>query len=295
MEQANAFVQFFQNSLNDPPPIGMVMKYNALRTSKQYERFVFVEGSSDAIFYGKAQVADLSDNSAYVYQTYQEGNGGKESVFYAYNQIKNNKDLLQDFNRCVYIVDRDWDLTIRSKNKWVSKKDETRITLTLGHSMECYFLEDNNVRTIFEEFNISEHYDNFINTYQEFIYETVNYWALKSTVIFASKMNISCRYKKQYSFDDIFSYDFRKQCCYEIDKLLVEEENMLSAIEKNSDLMRYYEKWKKKISEEPRFIRGHDAFNFLFAYINYVSKKRITVREIFDLVDKLQINLEVRI
>ncbi len=294
MAGMNSFADFFKTQVKNPLPVGMVMKYNTYRVDKTIKHFVFVEGSSDEVFYKNTTYKELADYSKYIFQNYEEKNGGKESVFYAYHQLKNDKNLQSDIDRCVFIVDRDWDNSLKSKNKWVVKKDENHITVTLGHSMECYFLENDNVKVIFQELGISNLLEDFNKTYIDFINKTSNYWALKAVMQYAFNSQSTCYYKKTYDFGDIFKYDFTKKEYIDMSKVDLEVRNMEKAISGNEDLKRYYSVWKKKILEQPRLIRGHNAFDFLYQYINTMSNLRIRTKDLFDLVNKMYVDITIR-
>lgn len=215
-------------------------------------------------------------------------------MFYAYRQIKENKDLQKDAGKCVYIVDKDWDLTLRSTNKWVNKKDEPFITMTKGHSMECYFLEKENVQRIFEHYSLTDKIAEFADFERKFVDLSLEYWALKSTVQYAMKTNVRCRYRKKHSFNEIFAFDFSKEPFFK--RQLMDEEIciMKEAIKDNEQLERYCSIWKEKIKNEPRYIRGHDYFNFLQMYLEFVLSRKVTENELFELVYNMNVDIDIK-
>ena len=290
----NSFAQSFQNAINNPLPIAIVMKFNALRIDPAVKRFVFVEGSSDERFYSKVKNPILQEKTKYIFQDYAERNGGKESVFFAYNKIKTDENLKTDFYKCVYIVDRDWDSSLKSVYNWVTRKDEKYITITKGHSMECYFLEDENVKAIFSQYGIAGLYEDFYEVYKDFISKTTEYWALKAVVQYAFKSGIRCRYKKQYDFSNVFIFDFSKKQYMDFEKLDTEVIRMKEAIENNEQLSRYFDVWKNKIINEPRLIRGHNLFDFLLTYLNSKLNKPVSERELYKLVSSFVVDLDIK-
>lgn len=290
---ATSFKELFEKSLESPPNFGIVMKYNSLRVNN-YQHLIFVEGKSDERFYCRTNNKILAENTCYIYQNYEDSDGGKEAVFFALNQIKNTPDLKSDLARCVFIVDRDWDLRIRSIHRWVTSKDENHISQTWGHSMESYFLEDSNITRIFTLLSLQEYEEDFRNKLQTFIKLTAEFWALKSTVVFANKTGVRLRYRKKYSFDEIFQFDFDSDSFFNVERMEEESKIMKDAIKPNVDLVRYYDIWEKKVSDSPQYMRGHNAFDFLFVYVNYVSKMHVSVGKMFDMVHELFVPIEIK-
>ena len=290
----NSFANSFQNAIYNPLPVAIVMRFNTLRVDPAVRRFIFVEGSSDERFYSKVQNPILQEKTKYIFQDYAEENGGKESVFFAYNKIKTDENLKPDFYKCIYIVDRDWDSSLKSINHWVTRKDEKYITITKGHSMECYFLEDENVKAIFSQYGIDESYEDFFGVYKDFIGKTAEYWALKAVVQFAFKSEIRCKYKKQYDFSSIFRFDFSNKQYMDIEKLVSEVNLMKEAIKDNEQLTRYFDVWKNKIINEPHLIRGHNLFDFLLAYLNYKLDETVSEKELYKLVPSFVVDLDIK-
>ena len=270
------------------------MKYNALRIDKGIDRLIFVEGASDSRFYASTSIDELSKNSKYIYQSYEEGGGGKEAVFYAYNGIKTNQDLKNDMNRCIFIVDRDWELSIMSKDGLISGKDRDRFTLTQGHSMECYFLEYENLQVIFSELGIIENLEDFKRLINDFKIKTHHYWALKGTIQYANKHSISVHYRKKNNGESIFNYNFKNPEYFETDLMNEEISLMEKALKNKSDLVKYCNIWDKKILEEPRFIRGHDYYDFLTSYIEQVCGKKISAHILYKFVPHFSIAMEIK-
>lgn len=288
------FKSLFQTEIDNPPPVGLIMKYNTLRVNKQLKKMIFVEGSSDSRFYSKTNIEELSDSVYYIYQSYKDGNGGKEAVYYAYNKIKTNEDLHNDINRCVFIVDRDWELSIKSKNNLISSKDRDRFTLTQGHSMECYFLEDENISVVFKELDIEEHIGTFKDYLRDFKDKTHHYWALKGALQYASNHGIHVHYRKRHSFEEVFRFDFSRNEYFDISKMNEEIDNMENALKDEENLMNYCHKWDEKIDKEPRFIRGHDYFNLLYCFINQYCKKNISEWSLYKFVPEFKVTIEIK-
>ncbi len=295
MNNSIDFRAFFSQEMNNQPPIGMVMKYNIFRANHLIKHIIFVEGSSDKTFYSKTRYSELNSDAEYVYQNYEEGNGGKESVFYAYYAIKKDDSLRVDINRSVFVVDKDWDTALRSENNWVKKKDEPFFTVTKGHSMECYFIDSDNIDIIFAELGISQYSERFHKLLAGFLEQTKSFWALKSVMSYAHKKGIKVKYRKKYSFGEIFDFDFNDSSkVFNLQMLLEEVSAMEESISGNQDLLRYYEIWKKRIQEDVMLIRGHDAFSFLQSFINSVRTKKVSDRDLFDLVPVMEVKIDIR-
>ena len=288
------FKDFFKTQVDNPPPMGMIMKYNALRIDKGINKLVFVEGSSDSRFYSSTNIDELSRDSQYIYQSYEEQNGGKEAVFYAFNGIKTNADLISDMKRCIFIVDRDWEMSIKSKNNLISSKDRDKFTVTQGHSMECYFLEDENLKVVFSQLGIIEQLKEFREILQDFKNKTYHFWALKGTLQYADKHNIHVHYRRRYKWEDIFKFDFSKEDYFENGKLIDEIMQMEESLSGNEELMNYCRKWDSKIQDEPRFIRGHDYFNLLISYINQRCNCNVSARRLYGYVNEFKVVLDIK-
>lgn len=288
------FSAFFQKEVDNPPAYGLIMKYNTLRVDKGIKKLIFVEGSSDKRFYSATNIEELSADSYYIFQSYKDGVGGKEAVFYAYNGIKSDSSLYHDMNRCIFIVDRDWELSIKSANNLISGKDREKFTITQGHSMECYFLENENLAVIFSKLGIEEYLSDFKKVFDSFKDRTYHYWALKGTVEYAYKHELHIKYRKRYSFDEIFSFHFDRDEYCEFEKMNDEIELMETAIINDINLQKYCKKWDELIKKESRYMRGHDVFNLLFSYINQICGRMVSEIELFNMVPQFSVSLDIK-
>ena len=296
------FSEFFDKQILDPPPIGSIIKYNDARTKPYYKHIIFVEGCTDKIFYSNTNIDTFKDNAYYIYSTKKENAEyvGKEGVFHAYHSIQSDNALLDDFEKCIFIIDRDWDERIVSENHFIKKYDIPSFTVTFGHSMENYFLELDNLKIIFDMYHIQDDYDYFANCYIQYVNETADYWAYKATLSYAKKEKLFFSYKKDKSFEDIF--DFRyidNKIIYNKDFYNSEVELMKSGINYSLQLMDKYELNKEKIINEPRFVRGHDAFRYLKVYLK--EKHGIDFdfwgqnEKLFKMIiSKLNVNIDVK-
>ena len=163
-------------------------------------------------------------------------------------------------------MDRDWD-ALPGKP----------LLVTLGHSMENYFFVRENLDVLFTTIGADKTtLEDFWTLFCEFAYETSLFWALKATVVFARKNNLWFNYRKTHDFDSVFSFEYIEKkdsvtshgITYDKSKMQDEILAMHNGIMKNPDLIKYCEKRKKDIEENPLLVRGHDAFHFLQCYLS---------------------------
>lgn len=258
--------QAFKESLDNPPYSGITIKYNAVRVSSYYKHFIFVEGNSDKRFYGRTRDRDLSDKVYYLYADSTEEERGKTAVRKAYEDITNNSKLRVGKEKCIFIIDRDWD-----------EAPGKPFRVTLGHSMENYFLVKENLTILFKALGKDEsEIEQFFTLYSKFCKETADFWALKATVIYAYKTGALYQYRHGISFDEIFAFKYiapksdknvMPKMKYNSQLMKEEAERMKQGIAMNADLVKQYKVLKKRIDGNPLLVRGHDAFHFLQCYI----------------------------
>ena len=122
---------------------GPVMKFNFQRKKSRFDHFIFVEGFTDRHFYINTSDDRLSKNAYYLYREFEEGAVdddffGKESVLYSLRLISQDKDLSKDLDKCIFIIDRDFDYFGENDLIPESKKVENVLFKTQGHSVENY-------------------------------------------------------------------------------------------------------------------------------------------------------------
>ncbi len=240
----------------------LVQKLNYLRTNRNNKEFVFVEGSSDAEFYKHTSISILADKSVYLFASYNpdpDEEKGKKVLYSTYEAIRRNDVLRSELDKCVFIIDKDYEYY----------KNDRVYTITEGHSMECYFLEQENIKVMFSYFDLTEEEAiKFWNLFNDFANKCYEFYALKGTVSYMYANGQRRFYKKEYDYPDIFTFKFdNDNYSFCEDKLNEEVELLKDAIRSNSSFMPYYQKLYADIKDDPRMIRGHDAYEFLKQYL----------------------------
>lgn len=246
----------FQNSIDNKPIIGCVMKYHEVKSSDYYQNIVFVEGSSDKLFYIHTHIGKLHKKPYYIYASQADDMVGKTAVVESYKMIVNDKCLVDGLDKCVFIVDQDWD-----------EKPEG-VCITKWHSMENYFLQEDNLKVLFDMAGKQANYTGFLNEYKKFCLETANFWALKATASYAKKQGIRCFYRKKHSFEEIFCFSLDEKRSIKYNRRYMDDEisEMRNAIMGSKELISIYNNLYKKIKGNINFVRGHEAFRFLQCY-----------------------------
>lgn len=217
----NSFAEVFKDkficAIDFQEPIGMVMQFNNTRTDSRIEKYIFVEGSTDELFFGNTNVEVLRSNTKYIWQINEKINNeqneyvGKEGVYVAYRQIISDSELKKEVSKCIFIVDRDYDLDITSKNFEMTSEDKEHFTLSYGHSMENYFVGEENVRILFANLGVDEVYaKGFWQMYLDFVVQSSKFFAFKGAITYAYNKKISFDYKRKYDNSHIFSLHFVK-------------------------------------------------------------------------------------
>lgn len=248
----NAFKQRIPNKTS----ISSVMKYHQVKNSDYYENIVFVEGSSDKRFYIKTRINELSHKAYYIYSSQMDEYRGKESVIKAFNLINNDQRIKDGLTKCIFIIDQDW------------SDIPDGVYATAGHSMESFFLEENNIKKLFSVINDKEDVECFEKIYKRFWYESADFWALKATMVYATDNGIHINYKKRNSFETIFDYAFENnEIKYNKQLMDAEINSMRQSVLNNKLLIKYYNKTFKKIKDNRNFVRGHEAFRLLQCFL----------------------------
>lgn len=245
----------------------VVFKFNTLRLFKENKEFIFVEGSSDEAFYKHTSISILTDGSVYIpadYTADKDDDVGKKVVYSAYESIRNNDELRCELDKCLFIIDRDYEYY----------KDNQPFTITEGHSMECYFLEQENVKIVFSYFNLPEEAaEKFWEMYVDFASKCYEFFALKGTWTYVySKRKRTDPYIDGYKHKnedrDIFWFKFYEDTySFREDKLEEEIKLMRDSLNANERFIPYYQKLFDDIKDNPKMIRGHNAYDFLKQYL----------------------------
>ncbi len=247
----------FQYSIRQKSAIGSVMKYHEVKDSDYYRSIVFVEGSSDRRFYKNTGIRRLSKQSYYIYAVQDEDLTGKKAVISAYQYISADADIRDGLEKCIFIVDRDWDLLPKG------------VSVTRGHSMENYFLLQDNLKILFSHIGKNEkEYDTFWRGYGKFCAETAEFWALKASVVYAHGTDKGYDYRRKRTFEEIFDFRLLWDDTIVYNRKYMEEEIALMrrGIAGSEELLAYCENMKEKIRTDISYIRGHEAFRYLQCY-----------------------------
>ncbi len=275
----------------------VVQKFNILRMDRANKEYVFVEGSSDATFYKNTSISILTDQSAYIYADYDSDSKvdkGKKVVCSALESIRRNEDLRYELDKCVFIIDKDYEYY----------KNNRVFTITEGHSMECYFLEKENIKIIFSFFNLSEEdADTFWNLYIDFASRCYEFFALKGTITYMysesgrSAVSISSPYKTRHDYREIFYFTFDgKTYSFDEDKFNEELELLRNTLKANKNFNLYYQRLYNDIKDNPQMIRGHDGFEFLKQYLLQIHGITIhdNLRELIPVISDLGVDLDIK-
>lgn len=278
------FKEQFNEAIEKQEPIGMVIQFASSRLNPSINKFIFVEGRSDETFYSNTNIRILKNNTKYFWQYSNkdkvENLVGKEGVYVAYKQILEDQNLSKDLNKCLFIVDRDWDFELKSKNFQMNYKDRNFFSITLGHSMENYFLEKENIKILFNKLSISNKSKKYFEImFTKFVYETADFFALKGAIVYAYNNHIKFDYRKEYDFTKIFDFSFLNETTFNYNRsgMKYEINKMKMGIKKSDKLMIIYDELYDLIIEKQRMIRGHDAFNFLKEYLYQIHDIQIKI------------------
>ncbi len=274
----------------------VVQKFNILRLFKENKEFIFVEGSSDETFYKNTSISILRDKTAYIYADYNPDPReakGKKVVYAAYESIRNNENLRYELDKCIFIIDKDYEYY---------KKNQV-FTITEGHSMECYFLERENIDVIFSYFKLSgADAQKFWELFTDFASKCYDFFALKGTwtYIYAEKKRtevITEGYNSLYDNTAIFKFDFDGESySFCEDKFKIELKLLRDSLSANDRFISYYEKLYADIKDNPRMIRGHDAYEFLKQYLLQVHGITIhnNLKELIPVIKDMGVELDIK-
>lgn len=274
-----SFKVAFQNELDIEVDFGPVMRFALVREKSNIKHFVFVEGSTDKIFYESTNIDALSNQAYYFYRTLSDKYDktyyrGKEAVFYSLKRIVDDNKLSKKIDKCHFIVDRDYTKTQRSKYTKLKVSDYSRVLVTKGHSMESYFLDEFNLKIILDEVDLDV--NEFLKLFDEFKLEMSYFYSLKAVITENYKSGANIKFKKKYDDSELFVFDFsKKRYWLGQDRVKEECQRMRKVLDSYVYLLRQAELLQKEIVSNRMMIRGHDAFSFLEQYIEQKAHKQI--------------------
>lgn len=285
----NEFLDEFTSSRKNQPNSKMLIEFNQRRNYLDEGTYVgFVEGPDDRNFYSSIKSNDNLRNinhDNYIYSNNDsKENRGKKGVIVMYNYINNRFPYYLD--KCVFIVDHDYN---GLDNYDVSNKDA--ITVTKAYAFENYFLMGDNVRKIFHYLKIDDDYEHFMNKLKYFLYDVSEFVKLKSTITNNKFLHVN----SLYSNNQIFTFDFSEKDYFKFDYMEKENENMLNVIKRNKGGYKYYKNKTDIFTNKVDWVRGHDIFNFLSAYLKYFHDKDISNEKVYNSIVKLlDVDIEVK-
>lgn len=107
---------------------------------------------------------------------------GKSGVMNTYNDIRTRNNLLHYLDRCIFLIDHDYEGALSSKVV-VPETLRDNLTITKLYSFENYFLIEENIDKIFKLFGLDD-----VNVFKQklnnFVEEISEYNRLKVQLIF---------------------------------------------------------------------------------------------------------------
>lgn len=276
------FRDCFEQEIKIETDFGPIMRFSFLRTKKDIDYFVFVEGSSDENFYKHSNIAYLNGNTAYFYRTTADYHTeikykGKESVYYALKCISEDIRLSNTLEKCVFITDRDFEETV--DEKLISKSSRAMLYMyqTAGHSVESYLFDDENLNLIFNYFTVDE--NDFLKKFEVFATTMQPFYALRCAITSIKKNEFGSNkdkgkrlsYKKKHGDLEhaVFcNFDFKKEDYWVGKKdVLNEIRAMEQALRGYPFAMLFVQSNEERIKQHKMYLRGHDVFEFIYQYL----------------------------
>ena len=305
---ANFAARFEQERLVETE-FGPVVRFNIERTRYRYDEFVFVEGPTDKNFYMNTNVETESEKkiskyACYLFRKFNEGATydrytGKKAVLYCLKCISDNPKFNKDFKKCYFIIDRDYEESIDSALTPTSENAYKRLYRTQGHSLENYLYVKENFEKVFRYVCFGMNKDEFSNKFNDFANEMSTFYAANS--IITGQCNGSDQevksYKHKYKQNEILQFDFSKENFWlGRAKAREEIERMLEHLSRFAFARHFYEEKEKEIKKNHIFVRGHDAFEFIYQYVKQKANKEFNIfdrnSDYLDLLGDLTVTIE---
>lgn len=293
----------FYNELIGDRLSARLLKYNTQRTYG--ETVCFVEGYMDELVYRNSSIDVLNKGVQYNTGNYNRIGSrieeeGKESVIHAYMSIRRTETLKMGLRSCVFIVDYDFEGVTSSKYQ-LTKNQKAGISVTPYHSVESYFVEENNLGILFKKLCLTQHDAEVAYCELEKLsLQTSDFFALRGAItnqIIVGKVEgrmIKIGYKAKYSIKEIFN---RENIPFVKEGYLLEEVRaMKKEVFRIPGAKRKYDEIKKRVNGGPPYIQGHTAYDFLYSYLkeNHDINLDKEVRNNRDLIKCLQIDIVIK-
>lgn len=276
-----------------------------LNKGYDYKWICVVEGKTDRLFYSNISEIDLKTKTRYLWNyrtqdTYVDVDVGKDAVISSYRMIRKNPRFNVLLNKCIFIIDHDYDGAKSMKYDYDVDR-ENKMSITLGHSYENYFLEKENVKKIFDYLGKNEkEITKFEQKYKQFLAESSEFFRLKSATIEVLKKGSICydMYADTYHTNvelskDIFDFKFDN---FNFDNNYFNKKIMYNEIERmrnyinqyqNKSALKFYNHYSKNIINNRSYLRGHEAMNFLTAYLRDVFNIELINNSSNELLEQL--------
>lgn len=295
------FREEFQREIEEEIEIGPDIRFY-LQLPNPKKVFVFVEGSTDKVFYNNASISFLDKAKSIIEYVWQEKTREKE--LYGDTKIESGKKFViaqikekrskEELSRCWFIFDKDFDSGDIRNLYGIKKEASQQVRVTDGHSMESFFVNEENLKLICNKYGAD--YDDLYEKLCLFRNEMVNYYALKKAITTAitrkdeekkekkykkySRVKYSNIYDTKDNPKPLLEFDFSSEDFMTICRIRIEEEceAMKKAIQNADDPYFRGTEVKliqKRINESLELsmcnMRGHDLFTFLEAYFEQVK------------------------
>lgn len=209
----------------------------------------------------------------------------------------------EKISKTIFIVDHDY-YGLKSEKYYEINKEINNISVTKYYAFENYFLEEENVKRIFDILGLSfEEYERFYNTYNSFVNEIREFNIYKSATVIACKLgyyNCQIGKTKIYDYEDIFNFNFHKTPTYDKIKLQEQVEKIKQQVSVVPKMREYCmlmsrSEYYGNIKYAGRYTRGHDVFNFLEKYLAQKYNIKISYRDNRELYSKIVFALDIDI
>lgn len=284
----NDFKNEFLNNRSYVPASISIISTNEIRNDEDVDYICYVEGPTDEDFYGNLNVWPFSNKKVRFISGLVNGDAtseqkiGKESVISSYYKVFSHSNFKELLYKSIFIVDSDnYGLLSEYYEEEYLNKDVFNVTK--GYAFENYFFLNNNIKRIFEYFNLSyDEYEKFNKYLEKFVQDVSYFTRLKSCTTIACK---KCKYQtylpstsveflygnkagEKIEFNDIFNFDFTGKYNYYFRKNLMDRQiKKIEQVIRNYDvIMDYFNNVSIKYENNVNYIRGHDVYNFLQAY-----------------------------
>ena len=248
-----------------------------------------VEGLTDKQFYKQVLVPSQNDESYEFFNAQKEKGKDDESYLVGQEAVIDACRRYSDLNRkqpkkkCAFIIDYDFDCLSLYGIEYLKGITTTKPV----HSIEGFFLVDENISKVFEYVGIPGLLPKFNKACKAVLNDLVEFYALRSTITYAnSKKDVkphACHYDKKYLDEYIFAFSFKEGEVSFVRPFYEEEvAKMHLAIEGQEILAKEYEKRKKRFKKIFQ-LKGKTVFALLDAFLRHQKcEVQLKAEEEFD-------------